>query len=502
MFAWLFRAGKWRDAVLLLLMALAVGGCVGGGQQGATEEGATASGTTVGENGKVAQTPSAGSGKSTQATVTPTPTEVIQNGSPEYCRAPGHWGTWKYEPFEKHFLTWTADGRRLVFDDRATVYAIDVGEGLLTKVALANRGPVNLLLGVFGSVADGRLVFTTCVYSDVWLVPHEEFPNLPDADPKNSMYELAVVALGLEEDLQGEPTRLTRTPEALEFYPVWAPDGERFAYLIMDNSYHDFDRFRIQIASADGEVLQSLSKLRGIALAPPQWSPDGRYLAVLSSEGETERLGWVGLLRQNLYTVEMEGRQLHKISEATGLPSWSPDGGTIAFGTGGEEGSPVVLYVAGPDGANVRRLAPEEGGFPVPDFKGARERREEMGLQRDLRVSQVAWSPDGEHILVVVEELARSGPFDLAAIFVVKADGGDMWRLDLDDHLPGEFRAAWSPDGKRIAVRVDMEHTQYSLTDHQSLVVLLTVAWDGTDAQVLINRGPLFMPGPEVEEGE
>ena len=148
-------------------------------------------------------------------------------------------------------------------------------------------------------------------------------------------------------------------------------------------------------------------------------------------------------------------------------------------------------------------MAPAEGGFGVPEFLGARDARARSGLQRDLRVSQVAWSPDGEHILVIVEDQKiGSGHGNTAAIYVVKADGSDMWRLDLDDHLPGAFRAAWSPDGQRIAVRVDMDYPQIPTWDHQSLLVLLTVAWDGTDTQILIDRIDRRGYRGEVEVGE
>ena len=473
-------------ATHVLVLAVVVGGCAGGEEQGDSQGEATASGEAANQDGDRDGTQTPDSVRATQAPVTPAPTELIDAGPPAYCHAPGHWGSLWAEPFEKHFLTWSADGRHLVFDD-GSVFAISVEDASLRQVALANRGPVGLLLGVVGSVAGDRLVFTTCLFSDVRLVPEDPFPNLPDADPMNYTYELAAVDLRIEEDLPGQTSRLTRTPGAVEIHPAWAPDGERLAYLTLDYPYRD--QARIHIAEADGEVLQSLSMLSGIALAPPQWSPDGRYLAVLSSEGESDRLGASYLPRQNLYTIELEGRQLHRISEATGLPSWAPDGGTIAFGRGGEEGSPLALYVAGPDGANVRRVAPGEGGFLVPEFRNAREGREEDGWQRDLRVSQVAWSPDGEHILVIVEEQHASILHrNTAAIYVVTADGSDMWRLDLDEHLPAAFRAAWSPDGKRIAIRVDRDYPERFRSDHQNLLVLLTVAWDGTDTQILIDR--------------
>ena len=488
-------AGGWIGGALLvlcLLAAVVLGACAGGDQQSDGDEGAPATWASAVAGDEEDRSETRGSVSSTRVAETAVPTEVMANGGGDHCHAPGHWGTSREEPFEKHFLAWTDDGRRLVFDDRATVYAVDIVDGSRNEVALANRGPVNLLYGVFGSMADGRLVFTTCLYSDTPQPFTEVFPDLPEADSLNDTYELAMVDLELEEDIQGEVARVTRTPEWLELYPVWAPDGERLAYLAVPHGGYGHFRTTIRIVTADGEVEGSASIVRDVAWAPPQWSPDGRYLAVLANEAETLREGSRYLPRQNLYTIELEGGQLHKVSDATGLPSCAPDGETIAFGRGGEPGSPLALYVAGPDGTDLRRVAPEEGGFGVPEFLTARASRERAGLQRnDLRVSQVAWSPDGEHILVIVEyQRTYLGHGNTAAIYVVKADGSDMWRLDLNDHLPAAFRAAWSPDGKRIAVRVDMDYPKLLTSEYQSLLVLLTVAWDGTDTQVLIDRIP------------
>lgn len=470
-------------------MAGVVGACAGGDPPSDREQEAPAPGATADEGGEAGRSETPSNVSATRETDTVVPTEVIANGGVDHCHAPGHWGTLWEEPFEKHFLAWTDDGRRLVLDDRATVYAVDVTDGSRNKVALANRGPVNLLYGVFGSMAGDRLVFTTCLFSDTPRPFPEVFPDLPEADSLNHTYELAMVDLDLEEDIQGEVTRLTRTPEWMELYPVWAPDGERLAYLAVPDGGHDDSRTTIRIVTTDGEVAVPVSfvrdAVRDVAWLPPQWSPDGRYLAVLANEGESY------LPRQNLYTLELDGRQLHKVSGATGLPSWAPDGKTIAFGRGGEPGSPLALYVAGPEGTDLRRVAPREGGFGVPEFLSARESREGTGLQRDLQVSQVAWSPDGEHILVVVEERGKSQWYQImAAIYVVKADGSDLWRLDLNEHLPATFRAAWSPDGKRIAVRIDLDYPHFLTSEDQSLLVLLTVAWDGTDTQVLIDRIP------------
>ncbi len=96
-----------------------------------------------------------------------------------------------------------------------------------------------------------------------------------------------------------------------------------------------------------------------------------------------------------------------------GIPSWSPDGRTIAF-TGGS-----VLYTVHADGTGLRKLTHGPGWNVGPK-----------------------WSPDGRRILFLSQ---RDDPAHHAYdLFVMNANGSGQLNLT---HTPGvsELGASWAP---------------------------------------------------------
>jgi TolB protein len=125
-------------------------------------------------------------------------------------------------------------------------------------------------------------------------------------------------------------------------------------------------------------------------------------------------------------------------------PSWSADGGRIAF-TAFRHGLGEI-YVMNADGSAQRRLTRN----PAHD-------------------DHASWSPDGRRIAFVS---MRAGN---AEIYVMNADGTGTSRLTRDprsDYLP-----TWSPDGTRIVWRSDR--------DGNAEIYVMNA--DGTDARRLTN---------------
>jgi polyisoprenoid-binding protein YceI len=132
--------------------------------------------------------------------------------------------------------------------------------------------------------------------------------------------------------------------------------------------------------------------------------------------------------RERLYTIGADGRGLRPVFRDTDSafylePTWSPDGGRIAFTR--SEDSPVApapsVHVAGAGGSRRRELTPGD-----------------MSVQPD-------WSPDGRRIafMSVVD-------VDTGKISVMDADGSGARQFAGTPTSDGEPR--WSPDGRRLAV--------------------------------------------------
>ena len=189
---------------------------------------------------------------------------------------------------------------------------------------------------------------------------------------------------------------------ARNFHARPSPDGNRIAF----DSDREGER-AVYIADANGKNVRRISG-EGFA-AIPSWSPDGRTLAYVRAEPERPRV-W-NLWAADLISGDTRRVTSHRVGQPWGA-SWFPDGRRIAY----SHETRLVLRDLATDRERV---------FPSP-VKG-----------RLVRTPAV--SPDGRRI-----------------IFQVHRDGA--WLLDLEDGSmrkvlsdPSAEEYTWSPDGRRVA---------------------------------------------------
>ncbi len=183
----------------------------------------------------------------------------------------------------------------------------------------------------------------------------------------------------------------------------------------------------------------------GPAQAPPSWSPDGRWVAYLSTGGDGGGLpapGWIFGWNESaapaegesttyrLWTTRPETGVSVLLDEGAGprtAPGWSPDGLALAFGrvVNNADGSSTyeVVVQQAPDQQRVILRTP----LPV------------TGSSVDGLVSQgVVWSPDGR--------LLAAPRVDPPGLLILKAeDGAEVRALD---HAS---RPSWSSRSGRLA---------------------------------------------------
>ena len=264
--------------------------------------------------------------------------------------------------------------------------------------------------------------------------------------------------------------------------PQVSPEGKWVAYTvsraIKDTDKNDSD---VWMVSWDGQQQIQVTSTPE-SESSPRWSPDGRYLAFLSSRQ--------GSKSSQIWLLNRAGGEAVKLTDIKGGVSsyaWSPDSKRF------------VLVVDEPDPAEAddgdKKDAEKDKKTPKPividryrfkaDIKGyLRGERSHLQLF-DIAARKAAvltpgafdeespvWSPDGSQIAFVRRH--GEGDIDKAPnkdLFVIDARAGAKERRLTTTTAEESGPPAWSPDGKSIAYLLGDE-PKYSAYDQNRLAVI------------------------------
>ena len=233
-------------------------------------------------------------------------------------------------------------------------------------------------------------------------------------------------------------------------YPVWSPDGSRFAFIRIRTGPGDLPgNVRVMVMDANGTDLHSVGSVESNLFGPPMWSPDGSQVALNASVAcgthPVQGMAIIDVRTHEQKAVCLKGMGLREAFfrswSSTGLIAFIRDTGSIGTMT--------------PTGRHVGLITP----------KGVRA--------RDLD-----WSPDGRH-------LVWSTAFADDEIFVMGRRGGHVRRLTGPHPFPesgvSDSGPAYSPNGERIA----FERCCYG--EHKTYEIFVMYA-DGSHLRRLTHR--------------
>jgi Tol biopolymer transport system component/DNA-binding winged helix-turn-helix (wHTH) protein len=236
--------------------------------------------------------------------------------------------------------------------------------------------------------------------------------------------------------------------------PAWSPDGREIAFLRRARGSEG--REEIVVVPAGGGAERGLGTVMG-SNTGLDWSPGGRLLAFVDKVAEKGP--------DAIHLLDLETGERRRLTTPVGTaspdlgdsePSFSPDGGTVAFiRRGGGAPTATDLYVHDVDSSDSR---------PVTSGYGARD---------------VAWSPDGRALVFL------GGRPQAGTLWVVAASGGKVRRVHGGVEDVGAVSLA------RGARALSFEHR---LVD--------TNVWRGRGPAAVGHEPPRIVPGSPRQESQ
>ena len=195
--------------------------------------------------------------------------------------------------------------------------------------------------------------------------------------------------------------------------PSWSPDGERIAFVRRVDENYD-----VYVMDADGSDVVRVTDHPAYE-SEPSWAPDGDRIVFISDRSGSTRMYVKGVAEEEAHRLRTDFSVVN--------PEWSPDGRWIAFTGYSRAWNKNAIYRIRPNGKGLTKVTDREG-----------------------RETRASWSPDSKQIAFLgYNQGGNTSPF------VVRRDGAHLRRLPLScEYECVATDVAWSPEGDRLGVLV------------------------------------------------
>jgi Tol biopolymer transport system component/DNA-binding winged helix-turn-helix (wHTH) protein len=246
-----------------------------------------------------------------------------------------------------------------------------------------------------------------------------------------------------------EPVVLPAVTDAGEKYtPNLSPDGQRLAFAWNGGSGSHFSLYVKVVGTEESLRLTNLPALD----FNPVWSPDGRYIAfcrILPGQTGIYLIPALGGAERKLRATLWDEKEFYQVRWNAGRLSWSPDGESLAFSDHPLPNEMPAIFLLSLDSLAVRKLTSVPPGSrgdsnPAfsPDGKALAFTRSSQAFQSIYTVPVsggeeqrlvsdasdhwgLAWTPDGQRIVFA----NASWPINAGWLWRVPVRGGKSERL-------------------------------------------------------------------------
>ena len=228
-------------------------------------------------------------------------------------------------------------------------------------------------------------------------------------------------------DGQNWPSKLA---SGADFYmqPTWHPDGQQIAWIEWNHPQMPWDGTRLMTARVNPDGLAESQLIFGSSEIPvfqPEYSPDGRFLAFLASDGEWD----------TLYILNLETGEKRALVTGSVLmdPAWIQG---------------IRLYAWTADSTRIHYLKNERGYRSLWQVELASGISQQIDITPYTWVNQIASSPVGDRLVMIASSskiTSRVVSIENGALTIEQRSSSDsVPENELPDPRPIEWPA---PDG-------------------------------------------------------